>query len=183
MRSVWRLLVVGALLCAVGVAQQLKVQNDQAAKTLNHLDPMKRALLEPVMALRYADEIGLSKSQRASIEEELRRAKSDFSELQAQLDREMLRLHQMLEQPELQENEAIAQLDRVLDLERRIKRVNLLCALRVRGQLDREQRVKLQTLDLPPPPPPPPPPHVPQPPAPAKAPPAPAARPGPTGSQ
>ena len=183
MRRIWCALAVGALLTGFGFGQ-LKVQKEQLPpKTLNHLDPMKRALLEPVMALHYGDAIGLSRSQRASIEEELRRAKSEFSELQAQLDREMLRLHQLLEQPELEEQNAIAQLDRILDLERRIKRVNLLCALRVRGQLDQEQRVKLQTLDLPPPPPPPPPPHVPHPPGPAKAPPAPPARPGPTGSQ
>jgi Spy/CpxP family protein refolding chaperone len=157
MRRVWLVVVIGALLGARGLAQS-------QTPTLSDLDPMKRALLEPVMALHYGDQIGLSKSQRASIDEDLRQAKAQFSEIQAQLDREMSHLNGLLEAPELQEQEAIAQLDRVLNLERAIKRVNLLCALRVRAQLTRAQREKLRTLELPPPPPPPPPPPAPPPP-------------------
>jgi len=128
----------------------------------HRLDPMKRALVEPIMALTYAEEIGLSASQRAAIEDELDTAKMKFRTLEEKLSAETATMFELLNRPTVSEKEALEQLDRILELEKQIKQVNLLCSLRVRMHLKPAQRERLMQLPLPPPPPPPPPLHVPQ---------------------
>jgi len=136
----------------------------QNATTPHHLDPMKRALVEPVMALEFAEEIGLTRAQRNQIEAELKTATVKFHALEDKLRSETKIMFELLERPGVSEKEALDQFDRVLDLEKQIKQVNLLCSLHVRAQLRPEQREKLLTLPVPPPPPPPPPAHVSRPP-------------------
>jgi len=136
--------------------------------TPQQLDPMKRALVEPIMALEFAQEIGLTRAQRKQIEDELKAASVKFRPLQERLRSETRTMFELLERPGVTEKEALDQLERMLDLEKQIKQVNLLCSLHVRAQLSPEQRERLQSLPVPPPPPPPPPP--PAPPLPGKAP-------------
>ncbi len=142
----------------------------QHATTPQQLDPMKRALVEPIMALEFAEEIGLTSAQRNLIEGELKAARTKFRVLEERLRVETKVMFELLDQPGLTEREALDQFDRILDLEKQIKQVNLLCSLHVRTQLRPEQRERLQTLPVPPPPPPPPPGHIGRPPE---------ARPGP----
>lgn len=132
--------------------------------TPHRLDPMKRALVEPIMALQFAQEIGLTGTQQNQIEDELKSAKVKFRTLEQRLQSETRTMFDLLERPGVSEREALDQLDRILDLEKQIKQVNLLCSLHVRGVLRPDQRERLQTLPVPPPPPPPPPAHVQQPP-------------------
>ncbi len=125
--------------------------------TPHRLDPMKRALVEPIMALEYAQEIGLTRAQRTQIEDELRAASAKFRPLEERLRSETRTMFELLERPGVTEREALDQLDQILELEKQIKQVNLLCSLHVRAQLRPEQRERLQSLPVPPPPPPPPP--------------------------
>jgi hypothetical protein len=134
----------------------------------HHLDPMKRALLEPVMALHHAEEIGLSAAQRAFIENQVREASTQFKIREEKLAVETQKMAEMLERGTASEKEALDQMDRVLSIEREIKRINLVSAIRVILQLTPEQRHTLMGLEVPPPPPPPPPPHAPAPPPPGK---------------
>jgi Spy/CpxP family protein refolding chaperone len=128
--------------------------------TPHHLDPMKRALVEPIMAIEFAQEIGLTRAQRNQIEDELKAARAKFRILEEGLRSETRAMFELLERPGVTEREALDQLDQILDLEKQIKQVNLLCSLHVRAQLRPEQREKLQSLPVPPPPPPPPPSHL-----------------------
>jgi Spy/CpxP family protein refolding chaperone len=124
---------------------------------LHQLDPMKRALVEPIMAIEFAQEIGLTRTQRNQIEDELKAARVKFRTLEDRLQSETRIMFELLGRPDVTEREALDQLDRILDLEKQIKQVNLLCSLHVRAQLRPEQRERLQSLPVPPPPPPPPP--------------------------
>ncbi len=150
-------LAIVAALCAVmsGFGQNT---------TPHRLDPMKRALVEPIMALEYAQEIGLTRTQRNQIEDELDNARAKFRILEERLQSETKTMFDLLERPGVAEREALEQLDRILELEKQIKQVNLLCSLHVRAILRPDQRERLQTLPVPPPPPPPAPLHVPRPP-------------------
>jgi Spy/CpxP family protein refolding chaperone len=155
-----------ALVCVVLAAAYGFGQNTTPQK----LDPMKRALVEPIMALEFAQEIGLSRTQKTQIEIELKEARTKFRLLEERLRSETKKMHELLERPGVTEREALDQLEQVLQLEKQIKQVNLLCSLHVRAQLRPDQREKLLSLPVPPPPPPPPPPHAPAPPPPARAP-------------
>ncbi len=149
----------------VGLAFAAAYGFGQHATTPQQLDPMRRALVEPIMALEFAEEIGLTQAQRNQIEEELKAASAKFRPLQERLRSETRIMFELLERPGVTEREALDQLDRILDLEKQIKQVNLLCSLHVRAQLRPEQRERLQSLPVPPPPPPPPPPsHIGRPP-------------------
>ena len=152
---------------------QMKVQRT----TPHHLDPMKRTLVEPVMALYYAEEIGLTEEQRGAIERQLKEAKAKFGLLERKLEAENQLLFRLVENPASSEQKVVAQMDRVLAVERDIKVTNLLSSWRVRRLLSVAQRERLMSMSIPPPPPPPPPPplHVPAAPLPHRQAPAPAA--------
>jgi hypothetical protein len=135
----------------------LKVQKT----TPHHLDPMKRTLVEPVMALYYADEIGLTEEQRNAIQNQLKEAKTRFGVLERQLAGENHVLFKLIESAGTTEQMVVEQMDRVLAVEREIKVANLLSSWRVRQLLSVEQRERLMGLKIPPPPPPPPPPNAP----------------------
>jgi len=134
---------------------QMKVQRT----TPHHLDPMKRTLVEPVMALHYAQEIGLTEEQRIAIQNQLKEAKARFGVLEKKLEGENQALFKLIDNPGASEQTVVEQMDRVLSVERDIKVTNLLSSWRVRQVLSAEQREKLKGLKLPPPPPPPPPPQ------------------------
>lgn len=151
MKRAFLALVAAAFVFAFGFGQNT---------TPHRLDPMKRALVEPIMALQYAPEIGLTHAQRIQIQDELDEARMKFAKLEERLQSETRTMFELLERPGVSDGEALAQLDRILELEKQIKQVNLLCSLHVRAQLRPEQRAKLQLLPVPPPPPPPRPPHA-----------------------
>jgi len=152
------------LLAFVGLVLAWTCGFGQKVTMPHQLDPMKRALVEPIMALEFAEEIGLTRAQRSQIEAELKTATAKFRPLEERLRSETRIMFELLERPGVTEREALEQLERILELEKQIKQVNLLCSLHVRAQLRPEQREKLNSLPVPPPPPPPPPPHVSRPP-------------------
>ncbi|GEM_PF-4010387 len=135
---------------------QLKVQKT----TPHHLDPMKRTLVEPVMALYYADQIGLTEEQRNAIQNQLKEAKARFGVLEQKLEAENQVLFKLIENPVASERMVVDQMDRVLAVEREIKVANLQSSWRVRQLLSVDQRQRLMGLRIPPPPPPPPPPNA-----------------------
>ncbi len=127
---------------------QMKVQRT----TPHHLDPMKRTLVEPVMALYYAEEIGLTEEQRGAIERQLKEAKAKFGLLERKLEAENQLLFRLVENPASSEQKVVAQMDRVLAVERDIKVTNLLSSWRVRRLLSVAQRERLMSMSIPPPP-------------------------------
>ncbi len=120
--------------------------------------PIERFGLEPFLARFYADRLDLTKEQRVFIDEQLKGAKLRYEGLNAELQREAARLSAIFEKPGAGEQEVLAQLDRVLDLERQIKRANVACSFRIRQRLTPAQIALLREVPVPPPPPPPPPP-------------------------
>lgn len=120
--------------------------------------PIERFGLEPFLARYYADKLDLTREQRAFVDEQIRETKQRYASLNAELQRETARMSVLIEKPGVAEQEVLGQLDRVLDLERQIKRVNVTCSFRVRQRLTAAQVALLRNVEVPPPPPPPPPP-------------------------
>jgi hypothetical protein len=119
------------------------------------VDPVERFRVEPILAQYYADKLGLTADQRSFIAEQLRDARQHFEVMQLELQREMRATETLLDGAAPDEGQLLAQLDRVLEVERRIKRLNLVCALRVRRHLTPAQVTLLRQQKVPPPPPPP----------------------------
>jgi hypothetical protein len=125
------------------------------------LDPIERFRIEPIMARIYAKEIALSEAQRVIVVRQLEDAQKSWRDLQASAEIEKRKLSALIDSRGATEAQLMAQLDRLLDVERQIKHINLACSLRVRQQLTAAQVSKLREMELPPPPPPPRPPAAP----------------------
>jgi Spy/CpxP family protein refolding chaperone len=106
-------------------------------------DPIGENLFPPDLLLRHQQEIGLTGEQRGFVEAELRKAQTEFARLQQQLQREMAAMGDLLKQERPAQQETLAQLDKVLEAERQIKRAHLALALAIRNKLTREQQARL----------------------------------------
>ena len=109
-------------------------------------DPIADNLFPPELVMQHQQEIGLTDEQRNAIIAELSRAQPRATEAQWKLQREVQALAALLKQETIDEERLLAQLDRVLALERDIKRVQLTLAARIRTRLTPDQRAKLQSL-------------------------------------
>jgi hypothetical protein len=141
-------IAVGLVLLAAGAGLQGQTPPPASAA-------LERFRVEPVLVRYYAERIGATAEQLRFIEGELRETSMRYGPLQDQLHRELSSLVELTDRPSTTDEELLAQLDRVLDAERAIKRLNLLCSARVRRRLTSRQVELLRGVDIPPPPPPP----------------------------
>jgi hypothetical protein len=151
------LILVGLVVLGVAALAAASPPNPPVAP--KHVqDPIERFRIEPIMAKIYAKEIALTDSQRGFVARQLEEAQKVWRELQDKVQGEQANLSALIDTPGATEAQMTTQLDRLLEIERQIKRANLVCAVRVRRQLTAAQVAKLREMELPPPPPPPPPP-------------------------
>ena len=130
-------LVMGAaiaLLCAIAAAQPA-----------GH-DPIAENVFAPDLVMQHQQAIGLTDAQKEFLKTEVRQAQLRLTELQWQLQDEVEKLAALLKQDTADEQRVTTQLDRVLNLERDIKRAHLGLVVRIKNNLTREQLAKLREL-------------------------------------
>jgi len=109
-------------------------------------DPVGEALFPPELVMQHQQAIGLTEEQAKAIRSEVEKAQGHFSGLQWQLEREMETLVSLLQQERPDETLVLAQLDKLLPVERDIKRAHLELLMRIKATLTAEQQAKLQAL-------------------------------------
>jgi hypothetical protein len=109
-------------------------------------DPFAGALFPPELVLRHTTELGLDAAQFTAIKEEVRKAQSYFLDHQLDLQAEVGKLRQRVEPASVDEAAALAQLDRVLALEREIKRAQIGLLVRIKNLLRPDQLQRLAAL-------------------------------------
>jgi Spy/CpxP family protein refolding chaperone len=109
-------------------------------------DPLAHNLFPPEMVMQHREEIGLTDQQHAAIRQELRKASTRFNELQWQMQDEMEVMEKMTRASTLDEQKVLAQLDKILNIEREVKRTQLTVSVRIKNKLTQEQQTKLQEL-------------------------------------
>ncbi len=112
------------------------------------MDPLRESMFPPDFILEHAQEINLTADQKTAIRNEVKTTQPKFTDLQFQLQDETQAFSTLLKQPKVDEKQALAELDKVLDLERQIKRLHVGMAIRVRNQLTPEQLDKLKQLHM-----------------------------------
>lgn len=122
------LLALPAIISSPGLAQE---------------DPFGGALFPPDLVLRHSTDLGLDATQFTAIKEEVRKAQSYFLDHQLDLQAEVGKLRKMVEPAAVDEAAALAQLDRVLALEREIKRAQVGLLVRVKNLLRPDQLQRL----------------------------------------
>jgi len=109
-------------------------------------DPIAQQLLPPDVIMAHQDEIGLQEKQRAAIKNEVLKTQPKFLEWQWQLGEESQKMIALLKAMPVDEAKVLEQADRVMALEREIKRAHLGMLIRLKNQLTPEQFARLQQL-------------------------------------
>lgn len=109
-------------------------------------DPIAQNLFPPEMVMQHRQEIGLTDEQNIAIRQVLRNASTRFNELQWQMEDEMETMNKMTKAAAVDEQKVMAELDKILNIEREVKRTQLLVSVRIKNKLTAEQQAKLQEL-------------------------------------
>lgn len=109
-------------------------------------DPMQEFFYPPELVMRYQTEIQLNKEQKETIVSTMEEAQKKFTRFQWDLQAEMTALQKLLAESTINETNVLAQLDKVLDQERIIKKSQITLMVRIKNALTDEQKTKLNTL-------------------------------------
>lgn len=109
-------------------------------------DPIAHALVAPQLIMKYHNEIGLEDSQSKTIKELIQKAQSKFLDLQWEMQGESEKLIKLLNARPTDEAAVLAQVDRVLNVEREIKKSQVALMVRIKNTLTSAQLDKLAEL-------------------------------------
>lgn len=116
------------------------------AQAPNAEDVFKHVLVAPDLIMKYHNEIGLDENQSRTIKELIQKSQSRFLDLQWEMQSEVEKLVKLLSARPTDENAVLAQVDRVLNLEREIKKAQVLLMVRIKNTLTPAQLDKLTEL-------------------------------------
>jgi Spy/CpxP family protein refolding chaperone len=109
-------------------------------------DPLGDSMFPPELVMQHQREIGLTDEQKVFMRGEIQRVTVRFNELQWQLQDAMEALGSTMKESTVNEQQALAQLDKVLDAEREIKHLHVGLVIRIKNKLTLEQQAKLQAI-------------------------------------
>lgn len=133
-------LIVCLLFCVVSGAQ------DRSPQPHSGEDPIGQNLFPPDLVMRNRQAIALSSEQSEFIKNEVQKVQAHFTDLQWQMMAEQETLASLLKQDHADEAQVLAELDKVLNLEREIKRAQISLVLRIKNRLTPDQQAKLREL-------------------------------------
>jgi Spy/CpxP family protein refolding chaperone len=110
------------------------------------VDPLGENLFPPELVMQHQQALELSEDQRNLMKAEIQNAQARFTDLQWQLTTEMETMASLVKQGRIDEQRTLTQLDKIVGLEREMKRTQLALLIRVKNSLTPEQQAKLQTL-------------------------------------
>lgn len=109
-------------------------------------DPIGRYLIPPELVMSQSEQIGLNEKQRAAIKSEIQKMQAKFIDAQWDLQEQTGRMTQLLQQSPADETKILDQADKIMALEREIKRAHLALLVRIKNALTPEQIAKLEAM-------------------------------------
>lgn len=109
-------------------------------------DPLAHLMFPPDMIMNHARQLNLTDEQKAFMRSEIQKTMASFQDLQWKLQDQMEQLQETMKSTSVNEQQALAQLDKVLDLEREIKRLHIGLAVRLKNRLTPEQQDQLHKM-------------------------------------
>jgi Spy/CpxP family protein refolding chaperone len=145
------LMTAAVALLAVGVAAAQQPQGDQPQQPRMPPPPppdmLNNSVFPPDVIMEHQREIGLTEEQKAFMRGEINKTSTVFNDLQWQLQDAMEALRDTMKADQINEQLALAQLDKVLNAEREIKKLHMALAIRIKNSLTAEQVQKLMNLN------------------------------------
>lgn len=105
-----------------------------------------RHLFPPELVMQNQQKIGLRADQRTTISEAIQQLQSKVVDLQWKMQEETQKLGDIIAKSPVSETETLAQVDRVLAIERDVKRAHIAMLIRIRNTLTPEQQAMLRSL-------------------------------------
>jgi Spy/CpxP family protein refolding chaperone len=109
-------------------------------------DPLARYLFPPEMIMANQRAINLTDAQRNSLQQAMADAQGKFIGLQFKMSSEVEKLQSLLQPATVDESRVLEQVDRVLAVERDVKRAQLSLMIRIKNMLTQQQQAQLATL-------------------------------------
>ncbi len=109
-------------------------------------NPIEEHLFPPEFIQQQGEKIGLSQQQRDAIVMDVKALQEQLPAQEASLRNEVSTLGHLIPQSMTDETQLLAQLDKVLEQERQIKRLQLGTMFRIRKRLTPEQLARLQEI-------------------------------------
>jgi Spy/CpxP family protein refolding chaperone len=105
-----------------------------------------RSFFPPELVMQHQSEIGLQDSQRAALTSAIQQAQSKFMDTQWKLSAEGEKMGRLLQGPQVDEAAVLDEVDRILNLEREIKRAQVGLMVRIKNMLTPAQQAKLSDI-------------------------------------
>jgi Spy/CpxP family protein refolding chaperone len=112
-------------------------------------DPIGRYLVPPELVMAQSEALGLTEQQRTAIKGEIQKMQSKFIDAQWDLQEQTSRMARLLQQVPVDESKVLEEADKIMSLEREIKRAHLTLLVRIKNTLTAEQIAKLESLRKP----------------------------------
>ena len=109
-------------------------------------DPLSRYLFPPELVMQQQQAIGLKPEQRTAITRAIKDFQGKVLDLQWQMQEETGRFGELLDKPLVDQAAALAQIDKVLAVEREVKRAHIGLLIQIKNQLTAEQQARLAEL-------------------------------------
>ena len=109
-------------------------------------DPIAQHLFPPDLVMKYQEELGLQEKQRAAIKAEVLKAQPKFMEWQWEMSEETQKMVALIRATPIDEQKVLDQADRVMALERNVKRTHLSLLIRLKNILSAEQLTRLDQI-------------------------------------
>lgn len=109
-------------------------------------DPIAQNVFPPELVMKYHAEIGLDEAQSKAIKDAIQKAQSQFTDLQWEMQPQVEKLAQILKTRPTDEAAALAQLERVLNVEREVKKTQISLLIHIKNLLTEAQQNKLMEL-------------------------------------
>ena len=109
-------------------------------------DPFAGAFFPPELVLMARDRIALTQEQQEAVRARVEKAQPRSDELRAKLEHETSTLSALAKQERVDEAALVAQLDKVLDVERELKHLHVGLAVAIKNMLAAEQQTKLREI-------------------------------------
>jgi Spy/CpxP family protein refolding chaperone len=109
-------------------------------------DPIAQNVFPPELIMKHGPEIGLDAQQRGAMKEAVQQAQSKLLDVQWEMQEESGKMVRLLQARPVDEKAVLAEVDRMLDLERQIKRAQLSLLVRLKNLLTPAQQARLAEL-------------------------------------
>lgn len=140
------ILALAFVLSAAGLAAQGPPPGQRPPGPGPGPDDFGRNFFPPELVMQHQSEIGLQDAQRAALTSAIQQTQGKFMDVQWKLSAEGEKMGRLLQPAQVDETQVLEEVDRILALEREMKRTQISLMVRIKNTLTAAQQSKLREI-------------------------------------